>query len=228
MHSDKIAVDIVLLPDDNMTEEAIRINREMSSSCKNEITLNKKNTVPHITIAMGCMKKEDSKFVIDIIKDAKKMITSKELFSESDNSEKCWIKIQKTEMLKNLHAHILEKTKNRFSYEDAEGSMFFTPPSPWKSYIADWFRRDFRSDKMKKNNPRSFKDKNEEINSLTINYLKNFLDKSAFDNYNPHITLGSNAPSFQVSLGCFNAKAICLFQLGNYCTCKKMLHCQEL
>ena len=55
----KKAVDVVLLPDEAMTEEAIEANAELVKKFGKKIVLNKKNCLPHISLAMGCVDEED-------------------------------------------------------------------------------------------------------------------------------------------------------------------------
>ena len=59
----KIAVDIVLLPAEQIMDRAIEINRELLRQCPDKISLNKNNCLPHISLAMGCI---DDRDIIDI------------------------------------------------------------------------------------------------------------------------------------------------------------------
>ena len=55
----QIAVDVVLLPDEAMTSRAIEINRRLITSDPPEIVLNRKDCLPHISLAMGCIDEAD-------------------------------------------------------------------------------------------------------------------------------------------------------------------------
>ena len=48
----KIAVDVVLLPSEEMMDKAIEINRELLKRFDNKIILNKENCLPHISLAI--------------------------------------------------------------------------------------------------------------------------------------------------------------------------------
>ncbi|MGD8500778.1 MAG: hypothetical protein PVJ86_09035, partial [Phycisphaerales bacterium] len=61
----KIAVDVVLLPSEEMTNKAIEANRELLRQCANKIVLDKDDCLPHISLAMGCI---DGSDVVDIEK----------------------------------------------------------------------------------------------------------------------------------------------------------------
>ena len=55
----RIAVDVVLLPDETMTNRAIEINAELVKKFGDKIVLNKANCLPHISLAMGCVEEAD-------------------------------------------------------------------------------------------------------------------------------------------------------------------------
>lgn len=62
------------------------------------------------------------------------------------------------------------------------------------------------------------------IDQLTLDWTNEYSEVSAGLDYRPHITLGvgypRSTPSLPVS---FIANKLAIFQLGPYCTCKKML-----
>ena len=60
-----IAVDIVLLPDENTTQKAVDINSELVSKFGNEIVLSKDNCLPHISLAMGCIDETETPCITD-------------------------------------------------------------------------------------------------------------------------------------------------------------------
>jgi 2'-5' RNA ligase len=51
----RIAVDVVLLPDETMTERAMVLNRELSR----ELVLSREDRRPHISLAMGCIEEAE-------------------------------------------------------------------------------------------------------------------------------------------------------------------------
>ena len=64
----------------------------------------------------------------------------------------------------------------------------------------------------------------EEIRESTINYVKDFTDVSSRENYQPHITVQSGSNKLE-GVESFNFKAdkLAIFQLGNHCTCRRLL-----
>jgi 2'-5' RNA ligase len=55
----KIAVDIVLLPSEEVTDQAIEANKRLSKRYADRIILDKENCLPHISLAMGCINERD-------------------------------------------------------------------------------------------------------------------------------------------------------------------------
>ena len=51
----KKAVDVVLLPSEQMTDRAISANKELIEKFGKKIILNRQNCLPHISLAMGCI-----------------------------------------------------------------------------------------------------------------------------------------------------------------------------
>ena len=64
----KIAVDIVLLPSEEMTEMAISTNKELLKQNPAKIVLDKKNCIPHISLAMGCIDERKINEIDNILK----------------------------------------------------------------------------------------------------------------------------------------------------------------
>ena len=51
----QIAVDVVLIPSEEMMNIAIQANRELLKQYPNKIILDRENCLPHISLAMGCI-----------------------------------------------------------------------------------------------------------------------------------------------------------------------------
>lgn len=54
----KRAIDIVLLPSEEITEAALRLNRELRRRFEKKIVLNQDHSLPHLSLAMGGLKEE--------------------------------------------------------------------------------------------------------------------------------------------------------------------------
>ena len=55
----KLAVDVVLLPSEEMADKAIAANKELLKQYADKIVLDKENCLPHISLAMGCIDEKD-------------------------------------------------------------------------------------------------------------------------------------------------------------------------
>ena len=53
------AVDVVLLPSEQMMDKAIEANGELVKRFGGKIVLNRENCLPHISLAMGCVDERD-------------------------------------------------------------------------------------------------------------------------------------------------------------------------
>ncbi|MHC4628534.1 MAG: hypothetical protein ACYTDV_16275, partial [Planctomycetota bacterium] len=51
----RIAVDVVLLPSDEVTTRAIEANIELLKQSPDKIVLDRENCLPHVSLAMGCI-----------------------------------------------------------------------------------------------------------------------------------------------------------------------------
>jgi len=215
----RIAVDVVLLPSDEMTDYAIEVNRELLKTFDNKIILNYENCLPHISLAMGCINEKDIPDIKEILRDIAKKYSFSELRVVDIRAEiiptgkkVSGFKIEKTKGLQLLHEEVMERLAPYFSY-DVTAGMLFSPP---------------------------------EVEEATLFWIKNYPEKSGFGNFSPHITIGFGEPRPSEGLGetnkvesgpaqrlCridagFAASKLALCHLGNYCTCRKVLVSAEL
>ncbi len=191
----KIAVDVVLLPSDEMMDKAINANAELVEKFGSEIVLNKKNCLPHISLAMGCIEERDIPSIEKVLEPIVKEYTPENLTVSSvrtsinTKGEKASVfEIEKTEKLQSLHEKVMKKVKPFFSYNVTEDMIY-----------------------------------DAEVAESTLLWIKNYPEKASFANFLPHITIGygqiENGP-FPIE---FTASRLALCHLGNHCTCRKNL-----
>lgn len=192
----RIAVDIVLLPSDEMTDYVIEVNRELLKTFDNKIILNYENCLPHISLAMACIDEKDIPDIEKILHDIAKQYSFSELrvvgiYAETTPTGKkvsCF-KIEKTKELRLLHEEVMQRLAPYFTY-DVTTPMLFSPP---------------------------------EVEQATLFWIKNYPEKSSFENFSPHITIGfgeTNKVGLPIK---FAASKLALCHLGNHCTCRKIL-----
>ena len=192
----KKAVDVVLLPDEAMTDKAIEANAELVAKFGAEIVLNKVDCLPHISLAMGCIDEKDIASVERILRSSAKECSLSDLTVSgvrttvnSRGEAVSVFEVEKTVELQLLHQEVMEEL------------------GPYLSY-------DVRSDMI-------YGD--EEVSETALLWIKNYREKSSFDNFFPHITIGYGEMSNLSFAMKFTASRLALSQLGNHCTCRKIL-----
>jgi len=190
----KYAVDVVLLPTDDIMLRAIELNRELVRSNPSKIMLDRDTCVPHISLSMGVL--DDGMrepFQSELVKIAERY-TSMQLRCEGIYTEEIptgekvsGIAIGGTDELYVLHTDVMKLSEKYLTY-DAVPDTVYSPPS---------------------------------VDEITLQFINSYRKKSAYKNFRPHITLGVGEmydPDFSVQ---FTASKLALFHLGNYCTCRK-------
>lgn len=192
----EIAVDVVLLPTEEMADKAIAANKELLKQYAHKIVLDKENCLPHISLAMGCIDERNIEEIDKILKTAAKesslgQLSAVCIHTESNRAgEKVSVlEIEKTEALQSLHEEVMKRLEPYFSY-DVEANMVLS---------------------------------SSETGESTLDWIKNYPEKSSFENFSPHITIGYgeiNNFSFPIK---FTVSKLALCHLGNHCTCRKIL-----
>jgi len=193
----KIAIDIVLLPPDNIMDLSVKINSEMIKRFEPEQVLNKETCIPHATILMGVVDEQNLGEVKSILEEISKKFSALNLTivkdydsgrPNGDRGSTCF-EIEKTEELMRLQEEIVEKCKPFLSY-DGTVEMLFNPP---------------------------------EVNKLSLHWVNGFLQNSVGESYTPHITLGlGDVEGVDYPIK-FRASRLAVCHLGNFCTCRKIL-----
>jgi len=198
----KIAVDVVLLPSDQMMDRAIEINKELITENEDIIALHKEKCLPHISLCMGCIEEDkipEIKNILDEITSGFSpfRLQAVDLASEMTPTGKkvSVLQITNQDDLQRLHETVMKKLWKYLSY-DVEISMLFNPP---------------------------------EVEEATLYWIRNYANY--YENpllFQPHITVGfGETDKFQFPIN-FTASEIALCQLGNYCTCRKVILSTDL
>lgn len=195
-NTSKKAVDVVLLPNEAMTDKAIEANAELVAKFGSEIVLNKENCLPHISLAMGCVDEKDIDSVERILRTLAEehslgelMVTGIRTTVNSRGESVSLFEVEKTEELQQLHQEVMEKLGAYLSY-DVSSDMIYG---------------------------------DEEVSESALFWIANYRRKASFDKFFPHITIGYGEPdnlSFSIK---FTASRLALCHLGNHCTCRKIL-----
>ena len=127
----KIAIDVVLLPSETMTDKAIEANRRLSDE---RIVLSKGCCLPHISLAMGCIEKSDIGEIEGILQEIAEQcaldrlkVTGIHLSTNSVGEKVSSFQIERTEAIQSLHEEVMQGLKPYLSY-DVTVDMLLTPP----------------------------------------------------------------------------------------------------
>ncbi len=186
-----IACDVVLLPPREVAEKAIETNQKIIESGNLDIVLDKEKCLPHITLAMGCLKEDNLREAENVLKETGGGFLPLEIKIVPSKAGKACFRIEKNEDISALHESVMKNMAPFFSY-------------------------DVKKDML-------YQEKDEEINDITIHYIKNFSGEHSFEKHEPHITVGHGEMDIEVSTFEFKADELALCHLGNFCTCRKIL-----
>ena len=197
----QIAADVILIPSEEMMNIAIESNRELLEQYPDKIVLDKKDCLPHISLAMGCIDQKNIADVDKILrKTAKKFsirflrIIDVHTHTNVTGEKVSVLQIENTDQLQSLHEQVMSSMKPYFSY-DVTADMVLSDGIVSKS---------------------------------TLLWIKNYPVESSFENFFPHITLGYGEIKLEPLPISFVVPKIALCHLGNDCTCKKVLAAAEL
>ena len=190
------AVDVVLLPDEAMANKAIEVNADLVKKFGNKIVLNKENCLPHISMAMGCL---EETYITSVEK------VLREIANETLLPDLRVVGIQTSENSKGETVSVFEVEKTPQLQSLHEKVM---------EKLAPYLTSDVTEDMMYGN---------EDVAASTLLWIKNYRQKSSFENFFPHITIGYGQVENQVLPETFSASQLALCHLGNHCTCRKIL-----
>ncbi len=198
----KLAVDIVLLPPDDVVEMTIKLNKQFVEDIDDEIALHRKRCLPHITLAMGII---DDSQVSHITKRMQMLaaqfspprlsLTSVNVTDRPDGRKMSSLVVENSKKLQELHEATMDEIAPAFSYDNVTTAMFYSPPT---------------------------------VNEVPTWWVKGFAKTAVRENYRPHITLGLGVPD-DVPLPIESvASTLALCHLGNYCTCRRVFASSSL
>ena len=202
MDSDKIAVDVVLIPPEEIIQLAIKLNKSSSDTAKEDYVLDAETCIPHITLLMGLVSRgqigEVTTKLTNIVEGFSALNLSATGFTSSphpDGKIFSTLAIEKNPDLQKLHETILEELAPYFSWDNVKKEMFYSPPP---------------------------------VREISSFWVEGFGKNSVRENYDPHISLGFAELKQSFVPMQFIASKLALCHLGNYCTCRDVLWSVEL
>jgi len=191
----KKAVDIVLLPDEAVTNKTIKANAELVKKFGSEIVLNQKNCLPHISLTMGCIEQSNIGPVEKTLQQIADRCPLGDLTicgvrtSGLGTDAVSVFEVEKNARLQLLHETVLAELQP-FLTPDVTADMIYGPG---------------------------------QVAEPTLDWIKNYREKSSLENFFPHITIGYGQMKNLPSPMKFTASKLALCHLGNHCTCRKII-----
>lgn len=199
-----IAIDVLLLLPQNLSEEAILLNTAILKNNPDNFTLDKDH-IPHITLLQCYVHQSDLPKITAELKGLYKIIEKENLWANELQYKKdqpqsfASIGIEKSGALMEIHKRAIVLLQ---PYITTSGSQDAFIPT-------------------KDGSP---------IDQFTIDYIPKFVSNYSYENYNPHISLGVSETSVLHHLAKtefremkFKAPAVAVYQLGKFGTARKLL-----
>jgi hypothetical protein len=192
-----IAVDIVLIPDAHLFDQALSINADLVKNHGSDIVLHATQCLPHISLAMGGIDQDDICHVkqklhalwrlypLDGLLRTKGLVYKTNSRGETISS----IELDKDSDLQVLHEKVMEHIGPCFKYSITEDMFVGKGP----------------------------------IAHSSLAWVSAFKEEAAYEHFWPHITLGYGKAEAVKVRDTFYADSLKLCQLGNHCTCQKVL-----
>jgi len=191
----KIAIDIVIIPPENIIEKCIALN---NSSKIRKFQLWKNDFVPHISLTLLGIYEKNLNTITKIISQVDVEPFPIYLTWIGSVKKEKWdyhiIHINTSEKLKELHKYITQETLAYFEKADTPEMIVAWKETWWNESSKKW--------------------------------INNFYTEHSFEKYKPHITLwcyNLNTPLIDEFPIKFYASKICVFQVWNSNTCRKLL-----
>jgi 2'-5' RNA ligase len=202
MFMNKTAIDVVLLPSPAMMVTAIEINMELLKTFENKIVLDTKHCLPHISVCMGVVNNDDIPKATRILGDIAHKSHSFALTAES-------IKVDTIPTGKSVSGLTIGNTDDLQKLHESTMQKLRSLLS--YDVEASMFYNPSEVEDVTFTWPTAYGNKHDDPTS-----------------FRPHMTVGfGDTDRFAFPID-FTASTLALCQLGNYCTCRKVLAAFDL
>lgn len=190
----RYAVDIVILPPRSVTELSIAWNRELARKTPQVIQLNATDTLPHVSLLMGCLRADH--------------------FTQAMQAF--------TKVMQQWHSFSV--TVSGIKASDAShpvASLDITLSPSLMEFqraiigaLGPWLSRDATIDDLADPPP---------IEAASVEWINQFVPDQCDERFWPHITLGHGLVNGDQPAFDFTVSRIAICHLGNHCTCRRIL-----
>lgn len=193
----RLAVDVVLLPDDALLAEILAITRRWLDQRPQHIVLDPVESLPHVSLAMGCVEEEAIPAVgrlLDGVAAGRPpvalAIRGLHVRTNADGDDVWSLDLEPTRELRRLHDQMMDLIGPHLAH-DVTASMFVEPSA---------------------------------VTGRTIEWVKTYPITASGDRFWPHITLGmGRLPTDLAYPAGGRAPRLALCHLGPHCTCRRLL-----
>jgi hypothetical protein len=192
-----LAVDVALLPSDEIINAAIALNRALPGVARQPIVLSPTDCLPHVSLAMGCIAEGDVPAVANALESIAAAhapidlaFTGLHVRSSQIGDTVTSLEIARTTALRALHEAVMRATAPLFTH-NATPAMFVEPSS---------------------------------VTESTLGWVNEYPAAATFDRFWPHVTLGMGTLPEGLPLPARSrASRLALCHLGSHCTCRRIL-----
>lgn len=192
----RMATDVVLLPGKTLEDRMIEVSRQIAREYSSEIVLNRTDCLPHLSLAMGCIEEQDVGAIHKTLERLAEEIPAGQLTATG-------IQTSTNSRGQTISLLEIEKTPELQAFHEQ---------------VMEAMKGFFRYDVAEA----VFYD--DVVADTTQDWVRNYKQQAAYEQFNPHITLGYGRakPEFSFPVA-FSAARLALCHLGNHGTCRKIL-----
>ncbi|KXX68655.1 2'-5' RNA ligase family protein [Flammeovirga sp. SJP92] len=193
-----IALDLVLLPKASCIESIVAYNSKLPDTV---LKLGKNKTVPHLSLTMCRVEANRYDDLVGKLQDYLEVLDLSELLSLNVTS-------------------IYQHNINTIGW-----NLALSTPLKHLHYSLSTLMKSYHNDNSAKEENKDFTVIHPHMPFSGVDYLNVFFEEYAFDNYQPHITLGQGDAQVCEEWLMKNIEfdRIALFHMGTGCTCEKLL-----
>lgn len=184
-----------MLPPDFVMDVAIEWNQMLLKTGPEIIVLDKKQRLPHVSLAMGCLQADKLKQANAILQSIATGYPVMELHvpqirtAVTASGTAVSFDIELSHKLAELHESIVRSFGPLLTQDAIDEDINDLPP----------------------------------IETSSLEWINNYIPHHCYDRFWPHITLGFGEPSRKLQPFTFEASRLAICHLGNHCTCTKIL-----
>lgn len=193
----RLAVDVVLLPDEALFAKIVAINRRWLGQRPQHIILDPVKSLPHVSLAMGCVEEEAVPAISRLLdgvaagrRPVALMVRGLHVRTNAAGDDVWSLDLEPTLELRGLHDQVMDLIGPHFTH-DVTASMFVEPSA---------------------------------VTGRTMEWVKTYPITASGDRFWPHITLGMGRlpPDLVYPAGGL-APRLALCHLGPHCTCRRLV-----